>query len=240
MEVPADVLRNIHMLHCRIRSLRERIERGPRQLEARRARVKEAEQELEALNNEIKQLKVRAHDKETQRLAMENRVKDLHNKLMQAKSNEEYSALMAERDSVKAAAGALEDEILELLFRQDDLAEKRKEKEAELQRMKKELEEFERALLEERGGLTNQLHEAEQELREAEQKLPLQLYEEYQRILSSRGHEALAPVEQNSCTGCFTTITAQMKNLLLANELVFCSSCGRILYLNEKSVASKQ
>jgi len=233
MEVSGELLRNIHLLHCRIKSLRERLELGPKQLQARRNVVANQEQKLKELREEVKKLKVRAHEKEVDRKAMESRIEGLGVRINMAKSNEEYKKLVAEREALSAAAGALEDEILDLLERQDDKERELKEAEVELKRLQAELAEFERAMSQERGSLADQLAESQRELAEAESQLPFQVHEDYRHIVSRRGHEALAAAENNTCTGCFTTITPQMKNELLANEFVLCKSCGRILYLKQ-------
>jgi predicted nucleic acid-binding Zn-ribbon protein len=45
----------------------------------------------------------------------------------------------------------------------------------------------------------------------------------------------MAPVEDGSCHGCYVGVTHQMINELMnANTLVFCKTCGRILYLAEQ------
>ena len=45
----------------------------------------------------------------------------------------------------------------------------------------------------------------------------------------------MAPVEDGACHGCYVGVTAQMVNELMnGNTLVFCKTCGRILYLAEQ------
>ncbi|MDP6141750.1 MAG: C4-type zinc ribbon domain-containing protein, partial [Arenicellales bacterium] len=57
----------------------------------------------------------------------------------------------------------------------------------------------------------------------------------YNRLSSIKGGKAVVAVIDNMCGGCSMKITAQTLNLLMgSNELVFCQSCSRILYLEEK------
>lgn len=239
MELPPNALRDLHLLHQRIDALRQKRDRGPRQLEARRALIARHEEDLRQNLDELKRLKMRAHEKESYRRGLESRASELQIKINQAKDNNEYAALVAEREATRAAAGALEDEILDLLFRQDELAQANQQAEAELERMRKELEQFQMALEQEQGGIARQLADAEQELHRAEAQLPGELQDNYRRLVNSRGKDALAVVERNSCTGCFTSITAQMYNQLLAHELVLCKSCGRILYLDTSTASAR-
>ena len=45
----------------------------------------------------------------------------------------------------------------------------------------------------------------------------------------------MAQVEDGACHGCYVAITPQMHNELInGHALVFCKTCGRILYLAEQ------
>ena len=52
-------------------------------------------------------------------------------------------------------------------------------------------------------------------------------------LAKSRAADTLAPVEGESCGGCFQTLTPQVQDLLRRDKPVFCKSCGRLLYLPE-------
>ena len=65
-------------------------------------------------------------------------------------------------------------------------------------------------------------------------KIPDDQRDQYRRVIKQRGADAMASVETSACTGCFVSVTAQMLNELInAESLVFCKSCGRLLYLHE-------
>jgi predicted nucleic acid-binding Zn-ribbon protein len=51
--------------------------------------------------------------------------------------------------------------------------------------------------------------------------------------MAARGADAMAAVENRTCTACYTEITAQNYHELILGQLVVCKSCGRILYLPE-------
>jgi len=63
--------------------------------------------------------------------------------------------------------------------------------------------------------------------------------EQYRRNVTQRGADALAAVEGGACSGCYVSVTAQMTNELInGHHLVFCNTCGRILYLAEEVVSA--
>jgi predicted nucleic acid-binding Zn-ribbon protein len=41
----------------------------------------------------------------------------------------------------------------------------------------------------------------------------------------------MAPVENGVCTGCYVALRPQQRVQLNGGTIVFCSSCGRLLYL---------
>ena len=73
----------------------------------------------------------------------------------------------------------------------------------------------------------------EGDLKKAEATLPADFRDAYNRIVKSRGSDAMAQVEGDSCGGCFQHITANTHNALAMGRAVFCLSCGRLLYLPE-------
>ena len=73
-----------------------------------------------------------------------------------------------------------------------------------------------------------------------EQKKYIDLLDEhslknYNRLSNIKGGNAIVPVIGNVCGGCSMNVTTQTLNELMGGEdLVFCLSCSRILYLDEK------
>src|SRR5437764_1417624 len=79
------------------------------------------------------------------------------------------------------------------------------------------------------------LQELEAEIVAAEGFIPEDQRDQYRRLVKQRGADALAAVEHAACSGCYVSPTAQMMNELInGHHLVFCNSCGRILYLAEE------
>lgn len=60
MSVAAGVLRELHRIHRQLSDLRERLERGPKQIKAREANVAKLEAELAQLKNDVKAARVAA------------------------------------------------------------------------------------------------------------------------------------------------------------------------------------
>jgi len=62
-------------------------------------------------------------------------------------------------------------------------------------------------------------------------KLPREIAEVYER-LKKRYNQAIAPVENGFCFGCFQKLPTAL--LTRSKEIVTCPNCGRILHFREK------
>ena len=76
------------------------------------------------------------------------------------------------------------------------------------------------------GGLQEQLQAALQQLKEVEATLSEDVLMLYQRQVEGRGEDALSSVQDRNCPACYTAITAQSYNDLLAGRLVTCRCAG--------------
>ena len=81
--------------------------------------------------------------------------------------------------------------------------------------------------------LESELERVTSELQQAEKALPGDFKADYERISRARGEDALAPVDNEICTGCYQMLSAQTMNDLMLSKPVFCKSCGALLYLPE-------
>ncbi len=71
----------------------------------------------------------------------------------------------------------------------------------------------------------------EVERRNAEQPLPANIRHAYERSVESKGPDAMSAVEDESCGGCYKMLTVNQYSDLKLGRIVFCGSCGRLLYL---------
>jgi predicted nucleic acid-binding Zn-ribbon protein len=70
-----------------------------------------------------------------------------------------------------------------------------------------------------------------EKLKKAEVVLGGDTAAKYRRLVEAHGSEALAAVEGGVCTGCYVSLTSQQRVQLNSGQILFCSSCGRLMYL---------
>ena len=84
----------------------------------------------------------------------------------------------------------------------------------------------------EQGGVDEtDVARLEVELRNAEQQLPDNIRHAYDRSVESKGSDAMSAVENESCGGCYQTLTLNQYNDLKLGRTIFCGTCSRLLYL---------
>jgi predicted nucleic acid-binding Zn-ribbon protein len=231
MSMTAAALRELHRIHQQLAEFRDRLERGPKQVRAREANVAQLEAKLEEAHERAKQTQMMVDRKQLDLKAGEQKVIDLRVKLNAASSNREYQALLEQIAAAEMAGSVLQDEILEGLEKADQLAVAVTEAEKNLTAGKQELEKARQSIESAAATIRTDLNRLEGELAQAEKALPAEIKADYQRIVRSKGADSLAAAEDGVCTGCGQQITLNMQNELKLSKLVFCKSCGRLLYL---------
>jgi len=135
------------------------------------------------------------------------------------------------------ANSVLEDEILEAMENIPAVEQKVADAEAALEKGKADAEAFRKKVADERDTLESELARLQEELNEAEKELPGDFRADYQRVVSSRGEDGMAPLDGEVCGGCYHKVTPQQFNLLKLHKPVFCHQCGRLLYEAEDTTA---
>jgi hypothetical protein len=227
------ILRTLHRIHRQLTDLRERLDRGPRQVRAAEANVKHLDDTLAATRAAAKGRRVAVDKKQLQLKTGEDKVKDLRHKLNAAASNREYQTLLEQIAADEMTNSVLADEILEGLDACDADHKQVAEDEAALVAARKKTEQLRAEVAAHEAPLRADLARAEAELRETEAGLPAEIRDLYQRTVRQKGEDALAAVENQYCGGCNQQVPLNLCSQIILGEPVACRTCGRLLYLPE-------
>lgn len=231
MNVTADALRELHRIHQQLTDLRDRLERGPKQIRAREATVAQLEAKLAEAVERSKQTRMAVDRKQLDLKAGEQKIIDVRVKLNAANTNKEYQALLEQIAASEMANSVLSDEILEGMEKIDSMVAAVKEAERTVATGRAELEKSRQAVEQSAVLIQSNVVRLENELARAEQALPADFKVDYLRVVRSKGADGLAEVDDGVCSGCGQQITLNMQNELRLSKPVFCKSCGRLLYL---------
>jgi predicted nucleic acid-binding Zn-ribbon protein len=230
MSVTAAALRELHRIHQQLSELRDRLERGPKQVRTREANVAQLEAKLNEARERTKQTQMAIDRKQLDLKSGEQKVIDLRVKLNACSSNREYQALLEQIAAAEMAGSVLSDEILEGLEKIDQMGGAVKEAEKNFAAGKQELAKARETVESTSATIRADLARLEADLIEAEKALPADIKGDYQRVVRSKGADSLAAAEDGVCAGCGQQITLNMQNELKLSKLVFCKTCGRLLY----------
>ncbi len=233
MAVTADLLRELHRMHQQLADLQERLQRGPRLVKARETALTKSEESLAKAQAELKACRMEADQKQLNLRTSEEKIKQLKAKLMAANNNREYQALQEQIKADIMANSVLSDEIIESLDKIEEGKKTVQTAEGELAKVKVDVAKVRQQLVEQSQQLQGESARVEQELKAAEESLPADVKADYFRAVRSRASDGMAEVEANACGGCNQSLTPNVQSELKLGKLVFCKTCGRILYLPE-------
>lgn len=240
MSATAEVLRDLHLLHQRAKSLRDRLGSAPRTLAARQAALVTRQADVEKARKALQDAKVSLKKHEHSLQAAQTKIEDLKVKLNQVKKNEEYKALQNQIAHDRNGLSKIEDEILNGYEAIEAQTQGLAKLEAEIKTFSGEVDSLRKEIESQAADQQAKLQELETAIIEAEASIPEDERDRYRRTVRQFGADALAACENGACLGCFTAVTTQMLNHLInADQLTFCKSCGRLLYMAEHEEAPK-
>jgi predicted nucleic acid-binding Zn-ribbon protein len=101
----------------------------------------------------------------------------------------------------------------------------------ELAQVQDRLKDEHKKLYSEQESLTHDLSDLQAERKAAISTIDSGFLNTYEKIRQQRRGVAVAEVLENACRACGTTLTAALQQSARhASQLVYCPSCGRILY----------
>lgn len=194
-------------------------------LVAAESKLASQKQKLEVARKEQKSTEWELED-------LQEKVNYINNKLYggRTKNPKELVNLEKEVKSLKSKIGSKEDELLELMGQIEELEAEVKTTSGGLQLLEQEWQQRQGTLSREKTGIEAKLVELNENRQGLAQQINSEALRLYEQIRLMKG-EAVAKVEQGRCQGCHITLPTSQWQKAKAGDLVQCSSCNRILYL---------
>ena len=239
-----DNLLTLYNVDRQVRGLRGRVESAQIYLDLQTKQLREIELERSENDQQRRQRKSNIANIETETASIDARIDELRKDLNKAVNDKQYSALLAEVNTIKERRKAFEDEeLIEMTAAEEldqtavELNERAEERNKVLQVATKELETR-------KAEISEQLAELEHERQTAAAVIPSDTLEIYDEIADDYEGAAKAPIEiidhkrkEYSCTSCSLRLPLESVTTLLGSDesLVRCGSCDRILYLEAET-----
>ena len=235
MNEMVDSLISLQKVNARIRMLKKDkesllldITRQEEALGALELRLEEAGQQNLQLQREsdARELKIRSAEEEIKKLTIQRN---------QIRNQKEYDAVSAEIKTRQETIGVLEDEMLEELSSIDENKKTVADLKARIEDERKRLDLIKAEVARETEAFEDELAKREDERGKLRKKVEPEILKQYKRLCAN-GRDGLVAVRGRICQGCHTMVPMQILNeLMRADHIVFCHSCGRMLYLDNES-----
>ena len=215
----AELQREVASLPKHILHIEKALDSHLRRLEADRAALAANQKDRKRLEEEAK--------------VQQQKISKLKDQMLEAKTNDQYRAFQHEIEYCEKEIRNAEDRILDLMAESEPLDANVKKAEAALKEEKQQVE-SEKLRARERTAVDQK--ELDQLL--AERKglvagLKPQVYSAYERIRKKWHGVAVAEALDGRCSACQIVLRPQFyQDLRRGDELMFCETCGRILYYN--------
>ena len=214
-----ELQREVATLPKHIAQIEKTLDGHVRRLEADRAALSANQKERKRLEDETK--------------VQEQKVSKLRTQMLDAKTNEQYRAFQHEIEYCETEVRKFEDRILDLMGESEPLEKNVKTAEAALKEEKQQVETEKASAREATAKDEKQLGELKAERQKIVAVLNPQLIRDYERIRKKWHGTVVAEVVQGRCSACQILLRPQFfQDLKRGADLMFCESCGRIVYYN--------
>ncbi|HYO10515.1 MAG TPA: C4-type zinc ribbon domain-containing protein [Tepidisphaeraceae bacterium] len=212
--------KNVRIQERRVRDLSDRIAASSAQLRTEQARGGSLDLDLKSRDAHIEKLRTQQQS---------------------AKTNKEYQAFLVEINTGKVDRNKVEEEALKVLDGVEKLQAEIKELNVQLEGEKAKLATLQSQITEKTADLQREIDQIRPERDAAAAALPAKARDAFDRIADRFEGEVLAPIvkpdrrlEEYTCAACMMDLVRDVYNRLhTRDELVFCPSCRRILYIPE-------
>ena len=235
-------LYQLFLLDKQVRGIRRQLDRSTSRHDSQQSTLDQLHRQHDELAQQLKLGQAKASSLEHQARDMEQRIAEFRQRMNTVTNNKEYSALLIEVNTLKDEMSKVEDEALEQMGGLDQL-ELEKTGISEKMTDRRKLVDAALAEVNEcRERVSEQLNDLTGKRDSAEQEIPAEARAIFNRLSGNCDGDALAEIIEEdrrnmayTCGGCFMSVRIEAVNSLLARPeaLVCCTSCSRILYIDQ-------
>ena len=230
----AQALVNLQNLDIQIGQLEEGLAQIPLKIaEAQKLYASEnAEYEAAKKNVQDAELGIRAAEKNI--AAINEQKRNFQSKTAIIKSNDEYKAALIQIEMCDKQISEAETNMLTSMDALDALKAVLKEKSDSLAAAKKHAEDVCRKFKDEEAAAKAKIAELQAQRPELSSKVDDDILSKYEKLRTAKRHKATKPVlvsvNDGCCGCCHIAVTSQVLNNTHKGQVVYCGSCGAMLY----------
>lgn len=182
-----------------------------------------------------KEYKVKQHGVDGLVRELQDKSSDLEGRLYDGSITnvKEMESVTSEFEYAKQQLNGAEEELLSLMLHLENSDKDVKQIQDVLTNYELEKSESDLALIKELNSIKSLLDSSIKERESLAKSISAPLLAQYERIRKVKNGQGIAEVNGGRCKACLLTLpTKQMQHLRSTDEIITCSSCGRILFVN--------
>jgi predicted nucleic acid-binding Zn-ribbon protein len=224
-------LYKLQQLDLELQSKQQELDDVENQLSDDKALVA-AESKLASQKEQLGGLKKKQKSAEWELEDLQEKVKQIDSKLYSGKTKDPKELINLEKEVkfLKSQIGLKEDALLGLMSQVEEIEAEVKTIAEELGRLKQEWEQRQVTLGQKKKEIETMLVRLGRDRNALAQQIDSVALNTYERIKLARG-QAVVKVERGKCQGCHITVATSQWQKVKAGDLIQCSSCSKILYL---------
>ena len=190
--------------------------------------------EIDEIKGELLENKKEQDRRELDLKSNEDDLGRLLGQLNLAKTNEEYSGLTKKIDEERRQNSGLEDEILELMGRAEEIDKRAENLRNDIDERSRDLDKYEKDAEDSIAQYNAKIETFQRQCRDIEADIDSDVLDTFRRVFERHDGDVMALADRvsQSCGGCNMHLMKQTINEVLGdNGIIFCKSCNRILYI---------
>jgi predicted nucleic acid-binding Zn-ribbon protein len=188
--------------------------------------------EIAAQKEQLEDAKKKQKDSEWELEDLQEKVRKIDSKLYSGttKDSKELVNLEKEVKSLKSQIRPKEDALLGLMSQVEEIESRVRITGEEIERLKREWEQSQETLGQRKSKVETVLAKLRADRNILEQQIDPEAINTYERLRLTSG-QAVVKVERGKCQGCHITVPTSQWQKAKAGDLIQCTSCSKILYL---------
>ena len=191
-----------------------------------------AESELASQKEQLEDARKKQKSSEWELEDLQEKVKKIDSKLYVGTTTNPKELVNLEKEvkGLKSQIRLKEDALLELMSQVEEIEAKVKTTSEEAERLKREWEQRQETLGQRKSEVETVLAKLGGDRDRLAQQIDSEALNTYERLRLTRG-QAVVKVEKGKCQGCHITVPTSQWQKAKARDLIQCTSCSKILYL---------
>lgn len=231
MEDQLKLLYELQKADLKIMETERKLVLGPKRIGELEEELKNLKEKLEKERVVIEELEKERRRKEKELDEEKEKIKKKESRLLEVKTNKEYQAMLKEIEMAKEGLDKLEEDVLILMERIEELKKDYSISKKTYEKRKKEIEDEKSRIEKELSSVNEQIAKFKEERERIVKEVNPELKERYDLLIEKRQGLAVVNVKNGVCLGCYVNIPPQLFIEVRKNkEIIFCPNCNRIFY----------